>query len=211
MQVVDVFGNVEEWGNFGNSPKSYVDELKVVNLNNNLLVTCDFANCRFLSKADIFRRHISDNSSQCLKNILFDSTDRFYLSYIDSSAVLTESYLYMVDVYDRNQSKVNRVTYLYGGLPAEFELSQNFPNPFNPLTNIEFTIPGVVPVEIDLTVYNVVGQKVKTLRSGKMNPGRYLEQWDGRNDQRQMASSGVYMYKLTAGNISDVKKMVLLK
>ncbi len=89
-------------------------------------------------------------------------------------------------------------------LPGQFSLSQNYPNPFNPVTNIDFTIPeksGVV-----LKVYNSTGEEVATLVERQIERGNYSVTFEG-ND----LSSGVYFYKLTAGDMVSVKKMILMK
>jgi len=88
-------------------------------------------------------------------------------------------------------------------LPTEFALHQNFPNPFNPITTISFSLP--VAADYDLVIYNVMGQEVASF-SGRSEPGIVKVDWDASN-----YASGVYLYKLTAGNFADTKKMVLLK
>ncbi|MFQ6104608.1 MAG: FlgD immunoglobulin-like domain containing protein [Candidatus Glassbacteria bacterium] len=98
-------------------------------------------------------------------------------------------------------------------LPKVFALNQNFPNPFNPSTSVVYDVPvsveGTVPVK--LIVYNTRGQKVKTLVNQPKAPGRYTVHWDGTNGAGERVSSGIYFYKITAGDFVKVKKMVLLK
>ena len=93
--------------------------------------------------------------------------------------------------------------------PSQFSLSQNYPNPFNPITNFQFTLPKSVHVKID--IFNIVGQKVKTLMDQDMKPGVYQVDWDGKDERGNSVSTGVYFYKVQAGDFSDMKKMVLLK
>jgi M6 family metalloprotease-like protein len=93
--------------------------------------------------------------------------------------------------------------------PGEFALRQNYPNPFNPSTTIPFDIKR--RAHVTLTVYNIRGQAVKTLVDDTMEARSYSVQWDGRNDAGQVVSSGVYFYKLTAGDFQDVRKLVLTK
>jgi hypothetical protein len=89
-------------------------------------------------------------------------------------------------------------------------LSQNYPNPFNPQTSIEFTVKELAPVNVK--IYNVRGQLVKTLANDRFAPGTtHTLHWDGRNDAGQQVSSGVYFYKLVTNNFTQTKKMVLLK
>jgi hypothetical protein len=95
------------------------------------------------------------------------------------------------------------------GTVASNSLSQNYPNPFNPQTTIAFSVKerGLV----NLKVYNVAGQLVRTLANESFAVGAHTKVWDGRNDAGQAVSSGVYFYKLVANNFSQTKKMVLLK
>lgn len=89
-------------------------------------------------------------------------------------------------------------------IPKEFSLSQNYPNPFNPTTQIDYSIPK--KGYVSLKVYNVLGQEVATLFSGVVNPGNYNVTFDATH-----LSSGVYFYRLQAGDVSITKKLVLLK
>ncbi|MGD8922134.1 MAG: T9SS type A sorting domain-containing protein [Candidatus Zixiibacteriota bacterium] len=88
-------------------------------------------------------------------------------------------------------------------VPTEYSLSQNYPNPFNPTTTIQFALP--VAGDYSLTIYNVQGQVVQQF-SGSADAGIQTVEWNATNN-----ASGVYFYRLTAGNFSATKKMVLLK
>jgi len=88
--------------------------------------------------------------------------------------------------------------------PEHFELSQNYPNPFNPATRIDFTIPRASQVE--LKVYNILGQEIATLVHETLNPGSHTVTFDASRH-----ASGIYLYKITAGTYVSTKKMVLLK
>ena len=95
-------------------------------------------------------------------------------------------------------------------LPAAFSLADNFPNPFNPATTIKYALPQAADVE--LTVYNVVGQPVRTLVAEHQSAGRYVVEWDATNDSGHSLSSGMYFYRLQAGGeFREIKKMLLLK
>ena len=94
--------------------------------------------------------------------------------------------------------------------PAAFSLATNYPNPFNPATTIEYALPQ--PADVQLTVYNVVGQVVRTLVAEHQAAGRYLVAWDATNDNGHSLSAGIYFYRLQAGGeFHAVKKMLLLK
>jgi hypothetical protein len=94
-------------------------------------------------------------------------------------------------------------------LPTEISLSQNFPNPFNPTTDIDFALPEAQTVS--LAVFNVLGQQVSQLVSGVQEAGYHKVTWNGKNNDGQPAPSGVYFYRLDAGNFSQSMKMVMLK
>jgi len=94
-------------------------------------------------------------------------------------------------------------------LPTEFALKQNYPNPFNPTTSIAFDLPA--EHDVRLTVYNMLGQKIRTLVNDHRAAGRYAIQWDGKDDSGHMLGSGVYFYNIQAGAFSKTAKMVLLK
>jgi len=89
-------------------------------------------------------------------------------------------------------------------VPKNFALAQNYPNPFNPSTTIRFDIPK--PTAWTLTVYNVAGQVVETYNGEEAAPGTVTLTFDGVN-----RASGLYLYRLTAGEYTSVKKMVMIK
>ena len=94
--------------------------------------------------------------------------------------------------------------------PEVFSLANNYPNPFNPATTIKYALPQAADVQ--LTVYNVLGQPVRTLVAEHQNAGRYVVEWDATNDNGHSLSSGMYFYRLEAsGEFLEVKKMLLLK
>ena len=94
-------------------------------------------------------------------------------------------------------------------LPTEVALKQNYPNPFNPTTEIEFALPQAGPAK--LTVFNVLGQQVRSLLSGQQEAGFHKVIWDGRDNSNTEVPSGTYFYKLEADNFSQTMKMVFLK
>ena len=94
--------------------------------------------------------------------------------------------------------------------PDAFALANNYPNPFNPATTIKYQLPQAADVE--LTVYNVLGQPVRTLVAEHQNAGRYVVEWDATNNSGHSLSSGMYFYRLQAGeDFREIKKMLLLK
>ncbi|HPN74714.1 MAG TPA: DUF3160 domain-containing protein [Candidatus Marinimicrobia bacterium] len=94
-------------------------------------------------------------------------------------------------------------------MPSRFALSQNFPNPFNPLTTIEYELSQNSHVRLE--IYNLLGQKITTLADNHQPAGRYHLIWNGRDSHGNNVASGIYFYKLTAGIFTQVKKMVLTR
>ncbi len=94
-------------------------------------------------------------------------------------------------------------------VPVVFSLERNYPNPFNPETNIRYNIPK--DVQVTLTVYSVLGTKIATLVDQNQKAGSYVAHWDGKDNRGLSVSSGVYFYKLVAGDFTATYKMLLMK
>jgi hypothetical protein len=112
--------------------------------------------------------------------------------------------------YSRRENPISALKENMGErIPAQFTLEQNFPNPFNPSTEIRFSIPAAQNVE--LKIFNVLGQQVRSLLSQEMSVGYHQIQWDGNNDAGKQLSTGIYYYRLKAGKNVSIKKMILVK
>ena len=99
-------------------------------------------------------------------------------------------------------------------IPSVFVLDQNYPNPFNPATTIRFELKNlnsVKPLRVNLSIFNILGQRVKTLMDQYQLPGRYEVAWDGKNDVQEEVASGIYFYRLSTNESMVTKKMVLLR
>ncbi|MFH1700039.1 MAG: T9SS type A sorting domain-containing protein [Candidatus Zixiibacteriota bacterium] len=94
-------------------------------------------------------------------------------------------------------------------LPGTLYLSQNYPNPFNPTTTIQFGLPEQLMVSLE--VFNVLGQRIKTLHSGIMPAGEKEITFDGKNEQGHSLSSGIYFYRLKTNDKTLIRKMVMIK
>lgn len=94
-------------------------------------------------------------------------------------------------------------------LPSAFTLSQNYPNPFNATTEIRFSLERTA--DMTLTIYNLLGQEVKTLVDGRNSAGEHRVTWDGTDDSGESCATGVYLYCLQTEDRSESRKMLLLK
>ena len=128
----------------------------------------------------------------------YNDTSNYDYWDIDSLAIINDGYPFLV--YDSTTS----VKKLGTTLPDDFSLSQNYPNPFNPATNIRFNIPK--PGLTILKVYNVLGKEVATLVNEKLSAGSYEVDWNASD-----FVSGVYFYRLEAGDYMETRKMLMIK
>ena len=94
-------------------------------------------------------------------------------------------------------------------MPQDYSLHANYPNPFNPSTVITYDLAG--EGHVDLSIYNVVGKKVKTIVNKNESAGRKVTAWYGVDDAGNSLSAGMYFYRLTAGGKVFTKKMILMK
>ncbi|MBN2356152.1 T9SS type A sorting domain-containing protein, partial [candidate division KSB1 bacterium] len=93
--------------------------------------------------------------------------------------------------------------------PTQFRLYQNYPNPFNPTTTIQYALPG--DAQVKLVIFNVLGQKVKTLVDQKQKAGYQTVNWDGRDESGNIVGSGIYLFHIEAGEFATTRKMMMLK
>ena len=139
--------------------------------------------------------------------------------YLDSEFSVRGTYVYYVTATDFSEQEgessnefsflITGVDGLSGAIPKVFALDQNYPNPFNPTTRINFQLPvsGNVVVE----VYNLKGEIVATLVDGLMQAGFHSVEWNGLTSTGNQISSGVYLYRIQAGDFNKVRKMIMLK
>jgi hypothetical protein len=94
-------------------------------------------------------------------------------------------------------------------IPVEFALRQNYPNPFNPITTLRYDLPE--QTHVNITVYDMLGRKVRTILNQQQDPGYKSLIWNATNDYGKPVSAGIYLYQIQAGEYMQTKKMVLLK
>ncbi|MDT3694870.1 MAG: DUF362 domain-containing protein [Ignavibacterium sp.] len=125
-------------------------------------------------------------------------------SYRDTALTSNENYYRLKQIDLNGAYSYSNIIRIDLNLPEKFALSQNYPNPFNPRTRIKFAIPK--ESFVNLSIYNAVGELIFTLVAEQMKPGFYEYEFDGSN-----IPSGVYLYKIKAGDYIDAKKMILAK
>lgn len=133
-------------------------------------------------------------------------TNMMYYYWLESVALDGSSQFYgplTVTIGDPAQEPVPPV------VPMVTKLYNAFPNPFNPNTNIRYSLKEVGKVKIE--IYNMKGQKIKTFTQEHNSPGYYQVSWDGRDENGRSVASGIYLYRLTTANYTSAKKMVLAK
>jgi FlgD Ig-like domain len=116
---------------------------------------------------------------------------------------------FLLDDIELTGESVTGVTNAVVKVPGKFKVYQNYPNPFNPSTTIRYSIPEAVNVAIN--IYDIGGNLILTLINNKQSPGTYEVTWNGKNNKGIPVVSGIYLYKIQAGNLSKISKMVLLK
>ncbi len=164
---------------------------------------------RFTFKTYDNMDQLLDSTTQFVTTLLFvtDGFDRM----VGASRVSFMSILaYSSNVMEKFTTISTDVEIVENGtVPNEYELSQNCPNPFNPSTRISLSVP--TKSHVRLTVYDVLGREVAVLADRELGAGQYHVEWDGRDKTGSMASSGLYLFRMTAGDFSIAKKMILLK
>ena len=135
-----------------------------------------------------------------------NSSYSYNYEFVDQDVIAGKTYWYRLADrdYSGNITYHHIISIVVEYLPKRFALHQNFPNPFNTTTNIEFIITNTCHVTIE--IYNIVGDKVITLVSTTLQPGQYTRRWAASE-----FSSGFYFYQLKAGDYSDIKKLLLIK
>ncbi|MCK4696300.1 MAG: T9SS type A sorting domain-containing protein, partial [Candidatus Cloacimonetes bacterium] len=110
--------------------------------------------------------------------------------------------------FDQNQQEIEDISVA----PISCNLYQNYPNPFNPSTTISFSLTAEDPENSELSIYNIKGQKVKTLVNEVLSAGEHSIIWDGNDYSGKPVGSGIYLYKLSVnGKTEAVKKCLFLK
>lgn len=145
-----------------------------------------------------------------------NTSEKTYYTYEDNIVEVGKIYAYrLVDVSYSGVTTYHDVIYQEVKAPMTFALEQNFPNPFNPSTNIKYSIP--VDANVELRIFNILGQEVTTLVDQITRAGFYNIEWDGKDNFNQQVASGLYLYSFIAKSLDGkqgfnrVHKMLLIK
>ena len=181
---------------------------------------------RASSETGLYRRIASYETDENLRGVVNTSHERRYI-YTDKTVFNGLVYWYrLVDVdidgvHTEHQSVsatpnagIHQIDINDEGLkPESFKLFQNYPNPFNPFTRISFDIPPVQDgyMDVYLTIYDISGQKVRTLLAAPLSSGRYHIDWDSRNNAGSPLTSGIYFCEFSSNKHHAVRRMILLR
>jgi hypothetical protein len=145
-----------------------------------------------------------------------NTSEKSYYKYEDNTVEVGKIYAYrLVDISYSGMTTYHDVIYQEVKAPMTFALEQNFPNPFNPSTNIQYSIP--VEADVELRIFNILGQEVKTLVDQITKAGFYNVIWEGKDNLNQRVASGVYIYSFNVKSLDGkqrfnrVRKMLLIK
>jgi hypothetical protein len=160
---------------------------------------------------------LAENLSRVLFEVSGEEFDPQSLFHIQKIAVLPER----IVVFEQMGAETGLMTFAFNPpsgkreaeqdeiIPYKFELSQNYPNPFNPNTTIKFEIPQAGRVRLD--IFNILGQRVTRLVDEYQSAGPHSVIWDGTNSSGRQVSTGIYFTRLSSGDKTEIKKMLLLR
>lgn len=189
-----------------------------------VVATIDAIPIMGVSQYQIYRRTLKDGNQQDAFTLI-GTVENGVKTFIDKDQTLNlnQKYEYDVRAIDGNidnpgasggvfklePTAVDGSEEITEAIPKVYNLYQNYPNPFNPTTTVKFDLPKDGFVKI--FIYNVLGQRVRTLVNETMSAGVKRIVWDGRNDSGIMVTSGLYIYQINAGNYSNTRKMIFMK
>ncbi len=159
---------------------------------------------------NVYRSQKRDGDYTKVNTVLIKSHDKGRYSFKDDHVKSGMRYYYKIQDVGLNGNRVlHGPVYVDVPVPLSYQISQNYPNPFNPTTTIRYSIPKAGHVE--LAIFNILGQKIKTLVDANKKAGFYLAHWNGRDEYGNRVSSGVYYYTITSGSYHKTRRMLLMK
>ncbi|KQC06318.1 MAG: hypothetical protein APR54_01845 [Candidatus Cloacimonas sp. SDB] len=209
------------WRHFDCTDQFYmkIDDISLINaVTREVTFLADFESARsrnnFISRRTFRDRELESYNVYLDDAFIINTTD---LSYTFTGLINGETYNAGVSaLYTYGESDIETVTFTYTGTGSDNDLiisktslKGNYPNPFNPHTTIRFQLAEAD--EVELTIYNLKGQKIREIIGNELPAGNHQADWDGTDAFDQPVTSGIYLYKLSTSNHTDVKKMILLR
>jgi hypothetical protein len=175
----------------------------------NQLTSLDVSNNTSLTVLHCNNNHLSGTMPESICNLSIDFSDSAVFNI--SNNQFCSPYPSCIEEYVGEQDTTNcgQVSIIDETLPVTYKLYNAYPNPFNPLTTLQYDLPEDAVVNI--TIYDMMGRVVSNLVSSQQNAGYKSIQWNATNDRNEPVSSGLYIYTIQAGDYTQTKKMVLLK
>lgn len=149
----------------------------------------------------------TDGSGQLDWTPDFTQAGVYSVSFYASDGVEIDSEIVVITVTDEPETAVDDNS--PDGIPSTYSLFQNYPNPFNPVTSIDYNLPRQSHVTIE--IFNLTGQLVRKLVDETKAAGEYRIEWDGRDSNNRQLATGIYFYRLRAGDYVETREMLLLK
>ncbi len=159
---------------------------------------------------NVLRSHLIDGEYVRINKELLSSNQSGTYQFIDKDVQTGRRYHYLIEGVNINgrQAKHGPLSVLVSA-PEQFELSPNYPNPFNPSTRIRFQLPTTA--DVSLIVYNVMGREVRTLVHERKPAGYYDVTWEGNDNNGRPVSTGIYYYRIVAADFKETRRMAFLK
>lgn len=186
---------------------------------NEVEINMDISEEKIISTSDFYNSLINIDSLTLVVDSENVNVNRIENNYLVSSNISGTYKLKLEGWYNNQRTELSSSYTINIGvtgvndklLPKEFSLEQNYPNPFNPSTTIKFSLPDVgttheLSTQSTIIVYDILGREIKTLLNKSMQPGEYEIEFDASD-----LPSGIYLYRLTSGNLIETRKMILLK
>jgi len=185
---------------------NFTDQLKKIELELNLPSWAEFSG-GFNINQTYFLNNLYDNTSQMMIGSELNKLNLNLYPYgVEIYTISTsEEFVELPDITVRIEAEKEIAK------PVAYQLCQNYPNPFNSGTIIRYSLSEAIPTLTEVKIYNIVGQEVAVLFSGKLPAGHYQVQWDGTDFNGSRVTSGVYLYSIKSGKFCAVKKLVLVK
>ena len=159
-------------------------------------------------------RHLGDKNWETIGFVRGAGTTTKTQNYrfVDDERIQSDKRFYRLKQIDTDgEFEFSPVIEVLASAPVDFALDQNYPNPFNPSTEIRFQVPQHYEGPVTLVIYNLIGQRVRTLIEKDLKPGFYQVTWDGLDDKGREMASGAFIYGLSAGDFKEFKKMIKFK